>query len=125
MKAKHHFGFGGDGFGTAVAHGGDGQISTMRLPKSVIASGANFVDLTIIPPGASIGVHTHDPDNSEIYIFISGTGRMILGNDEFDIEPGDIVINPLGGTHSFKNTGSLEVRLAVIELTATAGAELI
>jgi mannose-6-phosphate isomerase-like protein (cupin superfamily) len=99
-----------------VAHEGVGQILTRRVEGGDPSQGANFIDLTILPPGASIGVHRHGPDNEELYIVVSGHGRMLLDGKEFDVGPGDVVVNSALGQHALCNLGSEPIRLVVVEV---------
>jgi mannose-6-phosphate isomerase-like protein (cupin superfamily) len=76
--------------------------------------------LTVVPPGASIGVHTHGPADEEIYVVVSGAGLMRLERDEFMVGPGDVVVNSRRGTHGLVNTGEAELRLVVVEVPAAS-----
>lgn len=100
------------------AHGGRGAIRTARVEQVAEQGAANFIDLTVVPPGTSIGVHTHGPTDEEIYIVISGRGRMSLEDEEFDVGPGDVIVNNRCGTHGLENSGSEEIRLVVVEIEA-------
>lgn len=89
----------------------------MRGDRAGIGA-ANFVDLTVMPPGTSIGVHTHGPADEEIYVVVSGSGRMRLEGEEFAVGPGDVVVNGRRGTHGLVNTGAEDLRLVVVEVPA-------
>ena len=55
--------------------------------------------------------HRH-PGQEEIYFFVAGWGRMIVGdeNDEpFTVHNGDIVLIPDGAFHKVINTGELDL----------------
>ncbi len=99
-----------------VAHGGDRSILTRRVLDETESNSCNFIDLTIVPPGSDIGVHTHSCDNEEIYVFLSGAGTMFVDGQSIAVGPGDVIVNRPGGTHGFRNTGTAEVRLVVIEV---------
>jgi mannose-6-phosphate isomerase-like protein (cupin superfamily) len=85
-----------------VAHHGTGSILTTRAATRKEGRAFNFLDFTVVPPGASIGVHQHGPDEEEIYFIIEGRGRMQLGSDTVDVSAGDVIINPPLGVHGFK-----------------------
>jgi mannose-6-phosphate isomerase-like protein (cupin superfamily) len=51
-----------------------------------------------IPAGSSTLVHYHR-ESEEIYLVTSGHGRMLLGDDEQPIAPGDCVVIPPGAVH--------------------------
>lgn len=60
---------------------------------------------TIYPTGSTTG-HTHD-DMEEVYYVISGEGIMIVGEDEFEIKPGDGLYVPPGVFHTTHQRGNL------------------
>ncbi|HET6764121.1 MAG TPA: cupin domain-containing protein [Longimicrobiaceae bacterium] len=99
-----------------VAHGGRTPILTRRVWEPSAVPACNFVDLTVVPVGGEIGLHTHDTDNEEIYVVISGRAEMHVDGATVQVGPGHVVVNRPGGTHSLRNTGSEEVRLVVIEV---------
>ncbi|UHC17606.1 cupin domain-containing protein [Methylobacterium currus] len=96
------------------AHGGKNSILTCR---AVGATGSvNFIDLTVVPSGGDIGVHTHADDNEEIYVVVSGTATMLVDGRRIAVTAGDVIVNRPGGTHGLWNTGAEEVRLVVVEV---------
>lgn len=104
------------------AHGGREPILFCRVREGSARTAFNFVDLAIVPPGAEIGRHTHDVDNEETYIVVSGQGWMELDGEMFAIWPGYVIVNPPGGTHALFNPGPRELRLVVVELKTRAPA---
>ena len=97
------------------AHDGDGSILTARARGRAEGSRLAFVDLTEIPPGASIGVHAHGVDE-EVYVIIAGEGTVTLGEEQHRVRPGTVVVNPCGGRHGLRNTGLVPLRLVVIDV---------
>lgn len=97
-------------------HGGSGSMTVQwhffeesRLPVAV--------QTWSLPPGASEGMHTHDPDAEpldELYLVLSGTGRMHAGDAVHDIGPGDSVLTPAGVPHDLANTGDDVLRVLVV-----------
>ena len=51
-----------------------------------------------VPPGADTIEHYHHT-TEEIYLFTRGSGRMRLGDDEFDVQAGDCVVIAPGVRH--------------------------
>jgi mannose-6-phosphate isomerase-like protein (cupin superfamily) len=99
------------------AHGGEGTIGFHRVAAAAELAGAcNFIDLAVLPPGASIGPHRHADDEEEFYLVLEGTGTMRREEEEFPVRPGDLVRNPPGGAHALRNTGSRPLRLFVFEV---------
>jgi mannose-6-phosphate isomerase-like protein (cupin superfamily) len=113
-----HFAFDDSLFAELTAHGGTRPIRTRRVLNGNDSERGtpNFIDLTIVPPGADIGTHTHADDNKEIYVIVSGCGTMLVDGRRFEVSAGDVVVNRPGGTHGFWNTGASEVRMVVIEI---------
>jgi mannose-6-phosphate isomerase-like protein (cupin superfamily) len=54
--------------------------------------------------GGETQEHYH-PESQEIYQFLSGTGRMRLGEAEAVVNHGDCVLIPPGAVHKLWNTG--------------------
>jgi mannose-6-phosphate isomerase-like protein (cupin superfamily) len=99
------------------AHGGEGLIRFARLAdRQSIVGGCNFIDLAELPPGTSIGPHTHAGSEEEFYLVLHGLGEMTRNGETFTVEPGDLIRNPPGGTHSLRNTGTEALRIFVFEL---------
>jgi mannose-6-phosphate isomerase-like protein (cupin superfamily) len=51
-----------------------------------------------VPPGGATIEHFHR-ESEEIYYFVSGRGRMRLGEEETDVAAGDCVVIPPGVRH--------------------------
>lgn len=58
----------------------------------------------IYATGTTTG-HVHD-DMEEVYFVISGEGTMVVGDEEFDIKPGDGLYVPPGLFHTTKQKGN-------------------
>lgn len=74
---------------------------------------------TIYPTGTTTG-HTHD-DMEEVYFVISGEGIMVVGEDEFEIKPGDGLYVPPGVFHTTYQKGNQP--LSVLWVTGSIGKE--
>ena len=116
MSTGRHFTFESLDFSRVIAHGGAGEIQFKRVVTGGGERAYNFLDMSIVPPGSEIGRHTHSSDNEELYIVITGRGRMQLDTQEFDVGPGHVIINGAGGTHGLRNIGDTDLRLVVIEM---------
>ena len=82
--------------GTAFSH------LDVRWLVSADRNGAALtgVGQTVYPGGGGTHeVHYH-PDAEEVIVVQSGTGRHLVGEDWYDIGPGDIVFIPRGVPHS-------------------------
>ena len=98
-----------------VAHNGNGPIYFSRIATISPDFAFNFLDFVKVPVSATIGKHTHAKDNQEIYIVISGEGEMIVNGQTWQVTTGDVIVNPIGGTHQLSNTGDKELHIVVIE----------
>jgi mannose-6-phosphate isomerase-like protein (cupin superfamily) len=63
-----------------------------------------------LPPGGQTQEHFHR-DSEEIYFFTHGAGRLRVGEDVGEVEPGDTVVIAPGLRHKLWNTGSEPLRL--------------
>ncbi|SDM33137.1 Cupin domain-containing protein [Paenibacillus sp. OK060] len=99
------------------SHGGQGFLSKVRPYESKdFHSGIDFIDFVEIPPGVSIGVHTHN-ENEEIYFIIEGTGLMTLGEKEYEVVAGDVISNPLHGTHGLVNNSNSTMKVYIFQVS--------
>jgi mannose-6-phosphate isomerase-like protein (cupin superfamily) len=57
-----------------------------------------------VDAGGETAEHFHR-STEELYYFVSGAGRMRLGGEEGNVEPGDCVVIPPGTVHKLWNTG--------------------
>lgn len=97
-------------------HGGRGSMRMQwhffeesRLPVAV--------QTWRLPPGASEGRHTHDPEVQpldELYLVLHGTGRMHVDGAVHDLEAGDAVLAEAGVDHDLINTGDDELQVLVV-----------
>lgn len=102
-----------------VAHHGVGEIRFCRVAEREAMAGAcNFIDLAVVPPGASIGRHRHADDEEEFYLVLKGSGRMWRDGEEFAVRAGDLVRNRAGGAHGLVNDGDVDLTVFVFELAA-------
>ena len=69
----------------------------------------NFFHDDIIPPNASIGIHTHD-DDEEYYYVVSGTGVMTLDGIEYERGEGEKRGEKEGGRKGKRKKGKEERR---------------
>jgi mannose-6-phosphate isomerase-like protein (cupin superfamily) len=117
--SAQRFSFSDASFDSVVAHSGKAPILTRRVFRGGTRSHCRFVDLSVLPGGSDIGVHTHEHDNHELYVIIAGRGRMHLDGEEFEVGPGDVIVNRPGGTHGLTNLSDGELRLVVVEVATT------
>ena len=62
----------------------------------------------VIPPGKSSLLHYH-PEAEETYYILKGQARMILGDEEREIEAGKLVLIPTMKLHKIINIGKIDL----------------
>jgi mannose-6-phosphate isomerase-like protein (cupin superfamily) len=66
-----------------------------------------------IPPGASIGNHTHATED-EIYLVLLGSGRILENGEWTAIRTGDAILTGKGDSHGVENDGTEPLIIAAI-----------
>ena len=115
MSKPRHYSFDRARFERVVAHDGEGEIETCRVLRAADGTAYNFIDLTVMPPQTTIGLHSHSTDNEEIYVVLSGQGEMTVDGETIEVAAGHVIVNRPGGSHGLRNTGKEELRLVVVE----------
>ena len=63
-----------------------------------------IVSKTILHPGKETGGHNHS-GQEEVYIFTKGYGEMVVGDNKYEVQSGDVILIPDGDFHKVWNTG--------------------
>lgn len=66
--------------------------------------------LMAIAEGDEIGGEVHE-GHDQLLWFVEGRGRARIGENEHDVQAGDVSIVPSGTWHNFRNTGSGMLKL--------------
>lgn len=86
------------------------QVYTVQTPESTGGKYSSIL-LTIYEPGARAKpAHAHDNGEETIYI-VSGTGKVKVGEEVFELEPGSLVLFPQRVPHMVWNTGAVPLKL--------------
>ena len=95
--------------------GGIGDISMFHfLNEQEVKGVGRLFAKTVIPPGNSIGEHTHEGD-MEAYYILKGKALVVDNGEEVVLEPGDCNICVDGDAHAIKNIGDEDLEyLAII-----------
>lgn len=83
--------------------GGKKQVQLTALSAELPEKMRLFSVITLIP-GASIGFHVHE-NETELYYFMEGCGRVQDDDQAFDVCAGDSMATFSGHGHSVENTG--------------------
>jgi mannose-6-phosphate isomerase-like protein (cupin superfamily) len=79
-------------------------IRELAGPAWTQARNQSLAEATVMP-GDETAEHYH-PRTEELYYFVSGAGRMRLGDEEAPVRAGDCVVIVPGTRHKLFNTGS-------------------
>lgn len=79
------------------------SIRELAGPAWTSARHQSLAEATV-PSGGETAEHYH-PGTEELYYFVSGAGRMRLGEVEDEVGPGDCVVIPPGTVHKLWNPG--------------------
>ena len=86
--------------------GGEGHVIRQVIFSEEETLGKTMLcAIQTVPPGSSIGVHTHDPD-VEIFHVLSGTIRVIDNGVEKDLVAGDSNFSGKDGSHGVVNVSN-------------------
>ena len=97
-------------------HGGGGVLRHVSLfQEGDFQSGLRFLNYTVLPPGASIGLHRHG-DDEEIYVVLQGKGIMTVDGEAREVAAGDVILNSPLGEHGLINNAAEDLRILVFEV---------
>jgi mannose-6-phosphate isomerase-like protein (cupin superfamily) len=77
---------------------------------------------TYLEQGQTIQPHFH-PDAEELYYLLSGNGVMHIGDEQREVEAGDVIYIPPETVHYLHNSSSAPIRFITL-MVRIAGAEL-
>lgn len=98
-------------------HNGIGPIDFRRvLDKAAFASAIDFVDFTVVPPGSSIGQHTHS-GNEELYYVVSGQPVIAVNGRAMRCGKGAIAVVRDGESHELINDTSEPIESLVMQVS--------
>lgn len=97
------------------SHRGEGEVRSIRLySQEDFESPVRFLYYVEIPHGASIGCHSHKEDE-EMYIVLSGFGRMTVDGEVRVVKAGDTIKNKPFGSHGLHNHSDEDLKLLIFE----------
>lgn len=100
----------GKGMVTPEPYRREVRVLLSPLLQPQLAGTGVMVGYSEVAPGQQGSRHNH-PDEAEVWMFFAGTGRAVVGDEEYAITPGCVVYTPAGTYHQFFNTGSDPVKL--------------
>jgi quercetin dioxygenase-like cupin family protein len=79
------------------------QFSSEKMKKnSLFETGNFFCDTYCFEPGQSQSPHTHARED-KVYYVVEGRGVFRVGDEERELEPGEIALAPAGQSHGVEN----------------------
>jgi mannose-6-phosphate isomerase-like protein (cupin superfamily) len=100
----------------ADEHGGSGPIVFRRLMASgEFETNIDFLDLTVIPPGSTIGRHEHS-GSEELYFIVNGAPLMRVDGTERRLRRSDVTVVRSGGWHELINDTQADVEIFVVQV---------
>lgn len=75
------------------------------LDKPECDDNVRFYSIVSMNPGEEVGYHQHTGE-WEVFHFMKGNGEVNDNGTIVQAAPGDVIITPSDGWHSFKNTGA-------------------
>lgn len=82
--------------------GGNGEVILEHISKELLPSNVRLMAKITLNKGCSIGYHVHE-NETEIFHFISGCGKVNDNGCEKIIKSGDTLTTPSGYGHSVQN----------------------
>jgi mannose-6-phosphate isomerase-like protein (cupin superfamily) len=101
-------------------YAGNGALCRRAFGPEVFSTSWNNVDHVVIPGGKSIGPRQLE-GIEEVYYIIKGSGNLTVGGTAKPIVADDAFTGSLGETLTIANTGSDDMELVVIGISASSG----
>ncbi|MBX9138832.1 MULTISPECIES: cupin domain-containing protein [unclassified Clostridium] len=98
------------------------QYNDTVVPKIAVFGGNDMTsEVYYFKPGQILKSHRH-PNGEQIFVFLKGSGVMMLEDDKFEVEPGKMIFVPSGKWHEIINGDGCE--MVAVQITKVgAGAE--
>lgn len=100
----------------AAEHGGSGPIVFRRLMESSeFDTKIDFLDLTVVPAGSTIGRHNHN-GSDELYFIVAGEPVVRVDGVERRVRRSDVCVVRSGGWHELINDTQNDVEIFVVQV---------
>ena len=80
----------------------------------------NLIEDVIVVPRGKISCHSHD-FTDEIFYVINNSAIMIVNNQEFEVNPGDMIYVDKNESHGFRNESDKEFKMIVFKINFQKG----
>ncbi len=97
--------------------GGKGDVYLYHiLPQEEMMGHGRLFARIVLPPGSSIGRHTHEGDTEPYYI-LKGQGLFTdADGSQTTVGPGDVCTIACGESHAIENTGDTDLEMIALIL---------
>ncbi|TMT85922.1 cupin domain-containing protein [Haloterrigena sp. H1] len=100
----------------------DGLVSHILHSQHEVSETELTITWVDVEPGACQVTHEHDPE--QVYVILSGTGVMTVGDEERAVAAGDLVHIPANTEHGLENTGDRTLEYVSAATPAFPAAEV-
>jgi len=80
----------------------------------------NLIEDIVIVPGGEIPCHSHE-FTDEIFYIINNSAIMTVNDDEFEVNPGDMIYIRKNENHGFRNESGKEFKMIVFKINFQKG----
>ena len=95
---------------------GSGELGyRKRVLMDGVPPAVNLIEDIVVPAGGKIPPHAHG-STKEIFYVTGGKAAMTAGGEEFDVNPGDMILVEVGEEHSFTNHSGDEFKMLVLKI---------
>ncbi len=84
----------------------------------------NLIEDVIVVSKGEIPCHSHD-FTDEIFYIINNSAIMIVNNEEFEVNPGDMIYIDKNESHGFRNESDKEFKMIVFKINFQKGDSLL
>lgn len=81
------------------------KLTPETMPYDTFSSG-----IQVLPPGCAVRQHAHKQNHELLFIY-EGTGRCIIDDETYELEPGTTVLFGRYAQHLLENTGDVDLKL--------------
>lgn len=93
-----------------VMKDGPPRLSKVLISEHTVGAKQISMGTNVSEPGSGIPIHKHT-DNEEAMFVVSGSGKLICGDQEYPLEPGTALFSPIGVDHQIFNTGDEPLKI--------------
>lgn len=93
---------------------GRAEFSAAKMGKVTLGGGSHlYTGLNCFEPGQEHKAHVH-ADQDKLYVVLEGRGEALVGEEESEVESGDVILAPAGVVHSMRNPGPARLVVLIV-----------